>query len=320
MNIAILGSGNIANKVLAPALNQVDGVRLWSVLSRDLKRGSEFARMHGAQADQPAYTDLKKLLIDPDLDAVIIATPDRLHAKQAIECAEAGKHILVEKPMCTDTKSGEAMVQACRTARVHLAVGYHLRWHAGHRMLVEGIRAGKLGDLRHMRAHWTWKEKDNSNWRASAEVGRWWSLAGVGTHCLDMIRWVMVPVCGEIMSIKSLITKAFWGGPHDETAIVSMQFESGATAEFCSSVLFESPYRIEIHGNIGSAICDDTFGRQGSGKIFLKNEQMRFTPCNPYVGEIRDFVASIIENRPPEVDGAEGLRNVELLEALGEDS
>jgi predicted dehydrogenase len=220
--------------------------------------------------------------------------------------------------MATDIDSAKAMKEACHKAGVQLAVGYHLRWHDGHRRLIEFVRAGKLGELRHMRVQWTSKAIDASNWRAAPELGRWWSLAGVGTHCLDFIRWVMVPVCGEVVSLRSLIANSVWRGPHDETAIVSMQFESGATAEFCSSVLFSSPYRAEIFGESGYVICDGTLGPKGAGKVFINGETLEFRAVNPYAGEIKDFVAAIEEGRPPEVDGAEGLRNVELLVAATE--
>jgi len=134
------------------------------------------------------------------LQPKIFRTPNKLHADQTIACAVAGKHAFVEKPMATDTASAKAMVEACRSAGVHLAVAYHLRWHDGHRRLVDAIRSGKLGNLRHMRAQWTWKAANANNWRESREVSRWWSLASVGNHCLDMIRWIMVPTCGEIVS------------------------------------------------------------------------------------------------------------------------
>jgi predicted dehydrogenase len=169
-----------------------------------------------------------------------------------------------------------------------------------------------------MRVHWTFKAPDDSNWRANEDVGRWWGLAGVGTHCLDLIRWIMTPSCGEITSVTSTISRDFWKSPHDEIAVVSMKFESGATAELCCSVLFESPYRVEVYGTDGCAICDGTLGPRGGGTITVKDEQMAFPVANPYVGEIEDFAAAIKAGRPPEVDGAEGARNVEILvEAAG---
>jgi len=315
VKIGLIGPGRIANNMLAPAVAQVEAAVLWSVLSRDMERAGAFAEAHGAESSTPAYTDVHAFLTDPELDAVVIATPDKLHAKQAIACAGAGKHVLVEKPMATDAADAKSMVDACRAADVRLAVAYHLRWHDGHRRLVDAIHSGRLGALRHIRAQWTFRAANADNWRASPEVGRWWSLAAVGTHCLDLIRWVMVPACGEVVSLKSQIGKAVWGGPHDESAVVCMRFESGATAEFCSSVLFESPYRVEIYGDKGYALCDGTLGPYGKGTIDLNGKPFEFSKLNPYAGEIEDFVAAIRRGRKPEVDGTEGCRNVELLVA-----
>jgi 1,5-anhydro-D-fructose reductase (1,5-anhydro-D-mannitol-forming) len=256
------------------------------------------------------------LLADQELDAVLIATPDKLHAQQAVASMKAGKHVFVEKPMATDVESAKAMIEASKQYRVHLGVAYHNRWHSGHRKVVEMIRNGEVGrHIRHARVHYTWDGGPATNWRASPEVGRWWSLAGNGTHCLDLIRWIMVSTCGEVESLKSMISKSVWKGPHDETAIVSLRFESGATAEFCSSALFDSPSRLEIYGSNGYAICENTLGRHGAGSIRTHEGEVPFNPVNPYRLQIEDFISAIRENRSPEVDGQEGLRNVELLVA-----
>ena len=313
INIALLGTGSIAANALAPALKNVTGAQLWSVLSRDKQRAQRFAEQFQAAAPNPAYADLTDLLSDQALDAVLIATPDKLHAQQTIAAAQAGKHILVEKPMATDVASAEAMIQACENTNVKLALAYHLRWHNGHRKMIEQIRAGTLGTLRHMRAQWSFQAPDDGNWRANQDVGRWWGLAGVGTHCLDLIRWVMLPSCGEIVALNSTVSRSVWQGPHDETALVSMRFESGATAELCSSVLFQAPSRAEIYGSDGYMLCDNTLTRFGAGTIRSHTGPVDFTVADPYEGEIADFVTAIKEDCSPEVDGIEGLRNIELL-------
>lgn len=315
MNIAMLGTGRIADQELAPAIAETNGANLWSVLSRDAARAGEFAERHGAAASSPVHTDLESLLADGDLDAVLIATPDKLHAAQAIAAARAGKHVLTEKPMATSVTDAQAMVDACDEARVTLAVAYHMRWHAGHRKLAELVHAGRLGTLRHMRVQWTFLASSDENWRASADVGRWWGLAGVGTHCLDQVRWLMSPSCGDIVVQENLISRDVWQGPHDETALVSLGFESGATAEICSSVLFDAPKRMEVFGGDSYAICDDTLGPHGAGTISIGGEPMDFEVVNPYAGEIADFVAAVRDGRAPEVDGGEGKRNVEILVA-----
>jgi 1,5-anhydro-D-fructose reductase (1,5-anhydro-D-mannitol-forming) len=315
LNFAILGTGGIADRSLAPALAATPGARLWSVQSRDEARARSFADRHGAAAPRAAFTDLNGLLKDSELHAVIIATPDRLHADQAVQAALAGKHVFTEKPMAHDVESARAMVQACRTAGVRLGVAYHLRWHAGHRALIGRVRKGALGPLRHVRAQWTYRADDPHNWRAHDKVGRWWSLAGTGTHLIDLVRWTLLPSEDEVTDLRSLVTRSVWKGLHDETAIVSLLFASGATAEILTSVLFDSPSRFEVYGADGSAICEGTLGPSGGGQILIGKTPLEYVPINPYVRELQDFVAAVNENRDPEVPGEEGLRNVQILDA-----
>lgn len=313
LNVALLGTGRIADYAFGPALDQVPGVQLWSVLSRDRSRAESFANKHGAAAPQPAYDQLDALLDDPELDAVIIATPDRLHASQVVAAARAGKHVLVEKPMVTSVEEGHDALAACREAGVTLGVGYHLRWHAGHRALTRRLAEGALGSLRHMRIHWTFEAPDADNWRAGTEVGRWWALAAIGTHAVDLVRWWMVPACGEVSEVTSVVGRPVWQGPHDENAVVALRFDSGATAEIFVSVLIRSRPRVEIYGSTASAVCEMTLGPEGGGNITIGREPLEFEVSNPYHGEIADFASAVREGRSPEVSGDEGLRNVEIL-------
>lgn len=314
INFGLVGPGSIADRSLAPAISSVEGAELWSVTSRSLERAKEFAAKHEAASDDPAHDDYEEMLKDPELDAVMISTPDRLHRKNGIKAARAGKHVLMEKPMVSSSEGGKELIKTCRSNGVKLGVAYHLRWHKGHRKLIREVHDGVLGELQHFRVQWTFLAEDDSNWRAHDEVGRWWSLAGVGTHGLDLIRWAALPGCGEVEKIDSTIANNYWKSPHDETAMVNLKFESGATAELTTSVLFESEPKFKIYGREGSATARDTLGPHGGGSITLDGEDLNFSQVNPYEGEIRNFVEAITRDHDPEVPGGEGLRNVEILE------
>src|SRR5439155_4939901 len=101
------------------------------------------------------------------------------------------------------------------------------------------------------------------NWRAHDDVGRWWSLAAVGTHGIDLLRWFMTPAHGEVEEVRGLTSRAVWKGPHDETALVALRFASGATAELVTSVVFESPARVEIFGADAVAVAEGPLGPRG---------------------------------------------------------
>ena len=113
--------------------------------------------------------------------------------------------------------------------------------------------------------------------------------------------------------MESVVNRSVYGSPNDETALLAFQFENGSTAELCSSVLFKGPKTMEIYGSDGYAVCTETLGPHGEGRIETHNGAFEYTPANPYVGEIADFVGAIRDGRAPEVDGREGAANVDLL-------
>ncbi|MFY0610293.1 MAG: Gfo/Idh/MocA family oxidoreductase [Hyphomicrobiaceae bacterium] len=318
LKVAMIGTGRIAEMKLLPALSNTDDAVLWSVLSRDKARAGAVAQRFGAQSANAAHDNIDAMLADPDLDAVIIATPDKLHSEQAIAAARAGKHVFCEKPMTTSLVEADAMIEACNTAGVKLGVAFHLRWHAGHRNLFRAVSDGLLGDLRHIRVQWSSLAPDDGNWRADTDVGKWWSLAGVGTHCLDQILWFMEPTCGEVVEVKSVISREIWKGPNDETALISMRFANGATADLCSSVVFAAPTQFELYGTKGYARGEGSVGISGEGRMWTDNGDWEFPIIDPYQLEIEDFAAAVRDNRPPEVDGVMGRRNTDiLLQATG---
>jgi len=294
LNLAMLGTGRIATNKLLPALTASSQACLWSVLSRDKARAETTANEFNAKSDTPAYAD-------------------KLHAEQAIAAAQAGKHVLCEKPMATSEEEGQAMIDACTSAGVKLAVAYHMRWHSGHRALHEAVNNGLVGTPQHMRVQWSFKAPDDSNWRATGNVGKWWGLAGVGTHCVDQVLWFMEPSCGGVVRQQALVTREVWKGSHDETALIQLQFESGATAELCSSVLFDAPTQFELYGDSGYARGENSVAITGKGRMWTHKGDWDFEPIDPYRLEIDDFAESINLGREPEVNGVMGLKNVQIL-------
>jgi predicted dehydrogenase len=130
-----------------------------------------------------------------------------------------------------------------------------------------------------------------------------------------MVRWLMRPTCGELISVRALTSNSQYGGP-DETATVILQFASGATAEVLSSVTFRAPRLVEVYGTGGTIIANDTLGPRGAGSIKIDGEPLAFSVVDPYESELANFVSSIQSGCTPAVDVHEGLANVALLEQI----
>ncbi len=153
LNIGIIGPGKIAERH-AITLSELTTAQLWSVGSRTIDSARTFSEKHKAAAVNNAFDDLSVMLNDPLLDAVIIASPDNLHVEHILLASNAGKHIFVEKPLCTSLDFKEEMINACQTTNVILAVGYHLRWHQGLRKIAKEAANKTLGEIHHLRLHW----------------------------------------------------------------------------------------------------------------------------------------------------------------------
>ena len=122
----IVSTGRHPGLKVAPAMGAASGAELVAVYSRDQGRADAFAQRHGARA---AYSKLGDLLGDSRVDGVFVSSPNALHAEHVVQAAQAGKHVLCEKPMATTVADAVRMVQACRRAGVTLGVAFHLRQH-----------------------------------------------------------------------------------------------------------------------------------------------------------------------------------------------
>jgi predicted dehydrogenase len=315
LNVGVIGPGEIAGQRLVPALNTLRGARFFSVLGRDADRTLAFAQTHNATARQAAHTDLSTFLSDPKLDAVIVASPDKLHVTHCLAAVKAGKHVFVEKPIATCSRDASRISRACSRAEVHLAVGYHLRFHRAHQMVSKLINQGAIGDVRHVDVRWTMLSQP-TDWRANPATGRWWSMAALGTHCLDLVNWLVEPSSGHIVRSQCLSTNKLFKG-NDETCSVNLEFKSGATANIVVSVTFRAARYIEIFGTAGSIRCNDTLGPRGAGALFVNGRPVDFEVVDPYREELADFVRAIRGNtRGAAVDGPEATRQMLLLERL----
>ncbi len=316
LRIGILGSGSAA-KLFASAIKSTTETELWSVYSRQRELSTELAAAFGAKAQQPAHDDLQTMLRDPDLEAVIVASPDGMHARQVLAAAAAGKHVLVEKPMALDLGEADRMIAACKEARVCLAVGYRARWHDGHRRIAAQLAEGNFGKIRHVHASWSYLDVALTNWRYSHELSRWGALSKLGTHLIDFGLW-MNESQGPVAKVKAILQHG--GRRTDESAIVIWSHESGATCEIVASVATgEGESRAEIHCDDALIELKNTFAFHGGGKLYVNGEELMFSVKNEFVDQLEDLAKAVRRGREPFSGGRVGRQNLEVLVgALGE--
>ena len=244
----ILGTARVARKVVA-GMHRIDSAEPLAVASRNQQRAADWA----AQYQLPQSFGSYQALLDCDeIDAVYIPLPPSLHCEWTIKAAEAGKHVLCEKPFALSVLQARAMVDACRKHDRQLMEGVMWRHHPRAAQMKELLQAGTLGDLHKITAAFSsyWDDGLKENIRSRRDLGGG-SLGDLGWYCLGAALWAF-----EDLPLK------VWGTARFENNIDTsfngvMWFADDRIASFDCS--FDTALRkwFEVAGSRGSIVCDD---------------------------------------------------------------
>ena len=215
--------------------------------TRTRAAAEEFCRDHDARL----VDSYEEILRDPNVDAVVLATPHTQHERQVMAAAAAGKHIHVEKPITLDRASADAVVAAAERAGVVLAVGFCRRFHPSVAALRRHLAAGRLGSVVSMVAQHTTSTGQfvaPDNWRAAPDEAPGGALTAVGVHALDH----MIEFAGRVADVRC-ITGRFLPAPSDDTTAVMLRFENGATGLLFCSVATATNFSFVLYGTAGLA-------------------------------------------------------------------
>ncbi|MBD2848133.1 Gfo/Idh/MocA family oxidoreductase [Paenibacillus sp. IB182496] len=255
----IIGCGDVTEVKSGPALQKAEGSALTAVMRRSGELAKDYASRHGVPK---WYDDAERLIADPEVDAVYVATPPSSHLQYALLAARAGKPVYVEKPMARNTAECEAMIAACATAGVPLYVAYYRRAHERFARIRELLAQGAIGQVRFVRTLQTGRvlapEQASSGqlWRIDPKIAGGGLFVDLASHTLDVLDHLLGPIsdCTGIAANQA--------GRYEAEDIVSgtYRFASGAigTGTWCFSA-YEGLDRNELIGSDG-ALVFPTFG------------------------------------------------------------
>lgn len=283
-----------------------------------------------------AYTDLESLLADEEVQAVYIATPVYLHAEQCVAAAQAGKHVLVEKPLGLNVAQAEEMVAACKQAGVILGAAYMMRFHACHQEAKRLVAEDRIGQPVMGRAQLScWYPAIPGAWRQVEELGGGGAFMDMGCHCLDLLEYLMDARVTEVTAMMDTLIQEY---EVDDAAVVTVRFDNGALGVvdnyFCiPDDAVEN--RLEIYGSGGAILAAGTIGQASTGSISLiespqsdyaaqqdrggtQRETITPDPVSIYAAELDHMSECIEKGIVPMISGEEGLWNQRLLAACYE--
>ncbi len=320
----VLSTANIGVAKVIPGMRTAERCDLVAIASRDLATAEAAARDLGIPKAHGTY---EALLADPDVDAVYIPLPNHLHAEWTLRAAEAGKHVLCEKPLAMSSMQAQEMVDGCRRAGALLMEAFMYRLHPQWVRVREIVESGRLGELTAMQAFFSYRNVDPDNIRNIAAFGGG-ALMDVGCYPINVARMLF----GEEPShVEALVRRDATFGTDVVTSAL-LQFGDRQAAFTCSTWI-EPDQRVHLVGTEGRLVVEIPFNippdratrlfvtAGGDPPVNPATEVIEIPPADQYGVQVDGFSRAVLEGGevpiPPE-DAVANMRVVEaVLEAAG---
>jgi predicted dehydrogenase len=331
MNFGIIGTGMIA-EFHYRAISEIPGCRLIACMDSVPERAQAYAEKHGCAA----YAGSQEFLAHPGLEIVTVCTPSGTHLDAAIAAAQAGKHLIVEKPIEVSLERIDRIIAACDKNNVSLSGVFMSRYHAAARTLKQALEAGRFGRLTLGSAYVKWWRSqeyyDKGGWKGTKKFDGGGALMNQGIHAVDLLQWFM----GPVESVRAYT--ALLGHQRlevEDTAVASVRFKNGALGviEGATSAYPGFPKRLEISGVNGTAILEeenltawqfaDELPQDGEIREKFSSKKGSGGAADPsaisYEGhkaQFADIVHALAAGKKPLIDGREARKAVEIILAI----
>lgn len=310
LNIGIIGTGSIANMHAEGMIREADVFKIKSACDIDAKRLKDFGRRFGITE---LYSDYRKIIDDPEIDAVIVLLPHNYHEPVCIEAMNAGKHVLVEKPIARTLQEADNIIKTAETTGVTLMVAHNQRFFPAHRYIRELLEQGVLGKLFCARVdhYQNFIPPQGSWWRSREAVGGG-CVIGSGIHRLDLLRWYL----GKIEEVFAYQVEDKERLEAEVACVAVIKFCSGAIGEFlCNWGVHRSPYgeSLSLFGKDGSIYLTDM------NSLYVVDSKMHMTRVDvvdTYDSMWAHFAKCITSGCTPITNGLEARRSLELALAI----
>lgn len=315
VNFALAGLGSLSTNQIAPALMQTRYARLAGVITGTPAKAEQWQSRYGLPAANIYdYDEMESLANNPAIDAVYVVTPNGLHAEHTISAARAGKHVLCEKPMANTAAECEAMIAECAMAGVRLAVGYRCQFEPHHLECRRLARDREFGDIRLIEAGFGFRIGNPDQWRLDGELAGGGALMDVGIYALQACRFLTGEEPAVLAALETR-TDPVKFAEVDESVTWQMRFPSGVIADCSTSYNVNGINRFRAYADRGWFGMDPAFAYTGLRASSSRGE-ISFDPIDQFAAEIDDFARCILEDRESKVSGAEGLRDLRVIEAI----
>lgn len=318
IKVGVIGIGSFGKKRVAAVKSSSNG-ELVGLADVDIQKAKTIGQDLGVQ-----HYDVDSLLSNKEIDAVIIATPNKYHMPLSIRALKAGKHVLCEKPLARTSEEARKMVEAAKEADRFLKTGSNHRYFLSVQKAYEIVKKGLIGEIINFNGRiGNDGESFKNSWVWDKEISGGGTMLDNGCHLLDISRWFM----GDFATATGITTNLYWEDcPVEDTGTGIFLTREGKMAVINTSWRQLSGYfYFEINGRDGYVTVDGRFDTHGgdnlywmslkeNGKIHSINYAQ--TKPNSYIFELEDFFRNIEKGTEPKPSGKDGLEVVKMVEAV----
>lgn len=317
LRVAIMGLGSYGTRV-AEAMKDCKRARITGLISgtpSKLKNWQEKYKVPAANCYN--YENFDQIKDNPDIDVVYVITPNALHHNQVIRVAQAGKHVICEKPMALNAKEGSEMIAACKKANVKLLVGYRMHFEPKTLEIIRMRKEGEFGKIMFFQGLCGFRIGDPNQWRLNKQLAGGGSMMDIGIYAINGARYMVgeEPVWVTAQETKTNPEKFKEGV--DETIQFQMGFPGGAIASCLSTYSMNNLDRFFLNAEKGFAELQPS---TGYGPIKGRTNKGELT--HPHVThqtvQMDEMSAIILQGKQPmvPVDGEEGLKDLKIIDAI----
>lgn len=319
---AVVGIGGLSKSDILPAFAKTKRARLTGLVSGDTKKAGEFAKQYGVpESGIYTYDTFDKIAENPAIDAVYIVLPNNMHAEYTIRAHQAGKHVLVEKPMANTVAECEAMIAAAKKAKKLLSVAYRLRYEPHTQEMIRLVREQVYGRPRLIRTEAGFYIGPNQ-WRLSKEAGGGGSMMDIGIYALNAARYLSGEEPVEVVAMESTDRNdpRFKEEGIEDTIMFDLRFPSGLLAS-CVSSYSTWLDRFRVHAEKGSFELEPGLARRGLAMRVLEGGRMKpreIEQIDHFAAMMDDLAECAATGKAVITDGQDGLNDIRLIHAIYE--
>jgi glucose-fructose oxidoreductase len=314
LGVALMGLGLYSRGQLGPGLLKTKLCRFAGVVTGSREKGAKWSRQYGfPESNIWNYDTVHEIAGNPDIDIVYVVTPNTLHAEHAVKVAEAGKHVICEKPMASSVADCSAMIAACEKANVKISIGYRLQFDPHHIELDRLAREKDFGLLNRMSGEHSWAVTQRA-WRIEKSLSGGGPLMDVGIYVIQAAcRGAMgQPVAVTARELPKTNPTLF--NEVEETMEWTMEFPGGVTCEASSSYA-RNGNRFRAEGAKGWIQFQPAFGYSGL-EVTTSRGPLRYPPVPQQSIQMDDFASCILTGRQSPVPGTMGRDHMAIIEAI----